>query len=334
MSQPHTAAAPCSTTLPSPSTGNTPDFTALSVEPVLNPRTGVPLKPHWLKVDQIHGDTLYGIKRSLRSEKLYTVCEEARCPNIGECWNAGTATFMILGDTCTRGCRFCAIKTGNPGGLLDPLEPQKTADSILKMNLNYAVITMVDRDDLDDGGAAHIAQTISAVHTTTPHVIVEILGGDFRGKKEPLLKVLDAGRGLDVFAHNIETVRRLSPRVRDARAQYDQSLGVLRYAKEMRPSLYTKSAIMLGLGEESHEILESLHDLRANGVDIITIGQYLQPTPKHLTVKRFVHPTEFQHWKQVAESLGFLGVASGPLVRSSYKAAHLFPQRLNHNKNS
>jgi lipoic acid synthetase len=195
------------------------------------------------------------------------------------------------------------------------------------MKLDYAVITMVDRDDLPDGGAAHIASTLVAIQSETPHVVVEILAGDFQGKEEPLSTVVHAGRGLDVFAHNLETVRRLTPRVRDARAKYDQSLRVLENARRLRPGMFTKSALMLGLGEEEAEIEETLRDIRSVGVDIITIGQYLQPTTKHLTIKRFVHPDEFKHWKSVAETIGFRGVASGPLVRSSYKAAHLFPDR-------
>ncbi|MCA2961475.1 MAG: lipoyl synthase [Silvanigrellales bacterium] len=303
------------------------ELSALSVTPEINPRTGKPLKPSWLKVERVKGDRLFEIKRNLRGDKLFTVCEEARCPNISECWSAGTATFMILGDTCTRGCRFCAVKTGNPGGLLDPSEPENTAANIKTMGLDYAVITMVDRDDLPDGGAAHIKATIEAIHAQCPGVVLEILAGDFQGKPEPLRTVVDAGRGLDVFAHNLETVRRLTPRVRDARAKYDQSLRVLENARGMRAGMFTKSALMLGLGEEPTEIEEALRDIRAVGVDIITIGQYLQPSNKHLTIKRFVHPDEFKHWKAVATQLGFKGVASGPLVRSSYKAAHLFPGR-------
>ncbi|MEN9824472.1 MAG: lipoyl synthase [Pseudomonadota bacterium] len=299
----------------------------LSVTPEINPRTGKPLKPRWLKSEQIKGERLYDIKRNLREGKLFTVCEEARCPNISECWNSGTATFMILGDTCTRGCRFCAVKTGNPGGLLDPDEPMNTALNIKKMNLDYAVITMVDRDDLPDGGAEHIAKTVAAIQNENQGLILEILAGDFQGNEEPLQKVLYAGRGIDVFAHNLETVRRLSPRVRDARAKYDQSLRVLQNAKRLRPETFIKSALMLGLGEEPGEIEQSLKDMREADVEIVTIGQYLQPSNKHLTIKRFVHPDEFKHWQQFAESIGFKGVASGPLVRSSYKAAHLFPER-------
>jgi lipoic acid synthetase len=310
-----------------PATETHARLAGLSVNPEINPRTGKPLKPRWLKSEQVKGERLYEIKRNLREGKLFTVCEEARCPNISECWNSGTATFMILGDTCTRGCRFCAVKTGNPAGLLDPDEPMNTALNIKKMNLDYAVITMVDRDDLPDGGAAHIAKTIEAIQTENPALILEILAGDFQGNQAPLRDVLYAGRGVDVFAHNLETVRRLSPRVRDARAKYDQSLKVLENAKNLRPATFTKSAIMLGLGEEPAEIEQCLRDMRNSGVEIVTIGQYLQPSNKHLTIKRFVHPDEFAHWQNFAESVGFKGVASGPLVRSSYKAAHLFPER-------
>ena len=296
------------------------------VEMQINPVNGRPLKPDWLKVQRVKGDTLFGIKRNLRQDRLFTVCEEARCPNISECWNAGTATFMILGDTCTRGCRFCAVKTGNPGGLLDEAEPLKTAQNILEMQLEYAVITMVDRDDLPDGGAQHIAKTVEEIQRLNPLLTLEILGGDFQGSAKSLETILYAGKGLDVYAHNVETVRRLTPRVRDARASYEQSLVVLRNAKMLRPQTFSKSAIMLGLGEEANEISQTLEDLRAAGVEIITIGQYLQPSKKHLTIKRFVHPDEFAYWKEVAIRLGFKGVASGPLVRSSYKAAHLFPK--------
>ncbi|NBO37974.1 lipoyl synthase [bacterium] len=309
-------------------------LSALSVTPEINPRTGKPLKPRWLKSEQVKGERLYEIKRNLREGRLFTVCEEARCPNISECWNSGTATFMILGDTCTRGCRFCAVKTGNPGGLLDQNEPTNTAMNIKNMNLDYAVITMVDRDDLPDGGAEHIAKTVRAIQTENPNLILEILAGDFQGKEDPLRTVLFAGRGIDVFAHNLETVRRLSPRVRDARAKYDQSLRVLENAKKLRPASFTKSALMLGLGEEASEIEQSLKDMRESGVEIVTIGQYLQPSNKHLNIKRFVHPDEFKHWQKFAESIGFKGVASGPLVRSSYKAAHLFPERTRIRNNS
>jgi lipoic acid synthetase len=300
----------------------------LSIIPELHPKTNRPInKPNWLKSGLTHGDTLFNIKKDLREKKLHTVCEEAKCPNISDCWNVGTATFMIMGDTCTRGCRFCHIKTGNPQGLLDKEEPFKVAYSIKTMNLEYAVITMVDRDDLPDGGAEHIAATIEEIQKQNPKTRIEILAGDFSGNEQSIDKVIHAGRGLDVFAHNIETVRRLSPRVRDARAKYDQSLQVLANAKKLKPThLFTKSAIMLGLGETGEEIYSALQDLRNANVDIVTIGQYLQPTPKHLLVKRYAHPSEFDFWKEIAEKMGFKGVASGPLVRSSYKASHLFPK--------
>ncbi|MBX9703506.1 MAG: lipoyl synthase [Silvanigrellaceae bacterium] len=303
-------------------------LSSLAVIPEINPRTGTPLKPKWLKVDLTGGETLYQIKNNLREKRLYTVCEEAKCPNISECWNSGTATFMILGDVCTRACRFCHVKTGNPEGLLDKEEPLKVAQTIHTMGLSYAVITMVDRDDLPDGGAEHIARTLVAIQELTPKTRVEILAGDFQGNSHALERVICAGRGLDVFAHNLETVRRLSPRVRDARAKYDQSLEVLKTALKIAPQgqLFTKSALMLGLGEEFNEVEETLKDLRSVGVEIVTIGQYLQPTKKHLSVKRFVHPAEFKFWREYALELGFKGVAAGPLVRSSYKASHLFEE--------
>jgi lipoic acid synthetase len=284
-------------------------------------------KPSWLKTPIAHGDVLVSIKRKLRKGQLHTVCEEAKCPNIAECLNAGTATFMILGDTCTRGCRFCNVKTGNPGGVLDAEEPQKVAETIRDMGLDYAVLTMVDRDDLPDGGAEHIAKTVSAIRELSPNIIIEILAGDFRGNQDALRTVLFSGNGLNTFAHNLETVRRLSSRVRDAKASYEQSLDVLRNAKSIRPESYSKSGIMLGLGEEHADIEECLRDMRSAGVQIVTIGQYLQPTPRHLPVVRFAHPEEFDHWKTFAESIGFLAVASGPLVRSSYRAANLFPRK-------
>jgi len=299
---------------------------SLAVEPQYNPKNGRLLKPSWLKVGLTGGEVLYSIKKDLREKNLYTVCEEAKCPNISGCWNTGTATFMIMGDTYTRGCRFCHIKTGNPNGFLDPDEPSKVSLSIKTMNLQYAVITMVDRDDLPDGGAAHIGQTIEAIHADNPKTRLEILAGDFRGQQSCIEHVVHAGRGLDVFAHNIETVRRLSPRVRDARAKYEQSLQVLQHAKKIGPSaMFTKSAIMLGLGESFSEIEHALSDLREVGTEIVTIGQYLQPTPKHLTIKRFVHPDEFAFWSDIAKKMGFKAVASGPLVRSSFKASELFP---------
>ena len=282
-------------------------------------------KPDWLKVPAPQGDTFFEIRQNLRSKKLVTVCEEAKCPNISECWNTGTATLMILGDTCTRACRFCAVKTGNPAGLIDENEPQKVAETISLLKLRYVVLTMVDRDDLPDGGVSHIINTLKAIRLACSPIQIELLAGDFAGNVEFLKDILTSPHSLDVFAHNVETVERLTPRVRDARAGYHQSLKILRSAVEISPHIITKSSLMLGLGEEKEEIIQCLKDLLEAQVKIVTFGQYLQPTQKHLTVKRFVTPEEFQEWKQIAYDMGFRGVASGPLVRSSYKASELMP---------
>ena len=281
-------------------------------------------KPPWLRRDQVHGQGIYALKESLRKDRLHTVCEEARCPNLGECWKTGTATLMILGETCTRGCRFCNVKTGNPEGLVDADEPQKVARTVAGMGIRYVVLTMVDRDDLPDGGAAHVRATVAAVLTHAPGIRVEVLGGDFAGRQESLEQVFSSG--LSVYAHNLETVERLTPRVRDARAGFRQSLGVLAAAKAHGGPRYTKSALMLGLGEEPEEVWAALVALREQGVDLLTIGQYLRPTRAHLSVKRYVHPEEFRFWNEEARTLGFLSVAAGPLVRSSYRASHLFPE--------
>jgi lipoic acid synthetase len=280
-------------------------------------------KPAWLKTPIPTGDEFFAIKRDLRDRKLFTVCEEAKCPNISSCWSTRTATFMVLGETCTRGCRFCNVKTGNPAGWLDPKEPDQVAESSLGMKLKYVVITMVDRDDLEDGGARHVAKVVEVVKEKNSGIRVELLAGDFRGHKASLEVIL--GSRPDVYAHNLETIRRLTPRVRDARASYQQSLDVLKYVKAAANyKLYTKSALMLGLGETEDEVKESLDDLRAIDCDFVTLGQYMRPTSKHLSIKRFAHPDEFERLKQYAQSIGFLGVASGPLVRSSYRAGELF----------
>ena len=279
-----------------------------------------PRKPEWLRPGG--GDVHHEIKTDLRAKKLYTVCEEARCPNIGECWSEGTATIMILGDTCTRGCRFCAVGSGNPGGRLDPLEPKKCADTVASMGLNYVVITCVDRDDLPDGGADQFAKVIEAINEERPSCFVEVLTSDYQGNRESIARVANAGP--DVFAHNLETVRRLTPKVRDPRAGYDQSLEVLRYVKTLEPDRITKSSLMLGLGETDAEILETMDDLRAVGCDVLTLGQYLQPTRKHLSVEAYLPPERFDALAMKARARGFLYVASGPLVRSSYKAGELF----------
>jgi lipoic acid synthetase len=284
-------------------------------------------KPSWLKTPIPTGETYFNIKRDLRGRKLYTVCEEAKCPNIGHCWNTNTATFMVLGEVCTRACRFCNVKTGNPEGWLDADEPRQVAESSAVMKLKYVVITMVDRDDLPDGGAAHVAQVIREVRALNPGIIIELLAGDFKGSTEAL-KVILAERP-EVYAHNIETVERLSPRVRDARAKYRQSIEALGHVKKLADyRVFTKSAIMLGLGEEEEEVRSSLSDLREFGVEFINIGQYMRPSNKHLPIKRFAHPDEFERLKAYAESIGFLAVASAPLVRSSYKAHEYYAEAL------
>ncbi len=279
-------------------------------------------KPGWLKVPRPHGETVQRLTRILRDRDLHTVCEEARCPNMGECWAGGTATFMVLGDTCTRGCRFCAVKTNGKGQPVDSAEPDKVADSVVAMGLRYVVLTMVDRDDLDDGGAAHIADTIAAIKRRDPKILVEALTGDFQGDASKIQRVLDGGP--DVFAHNVETVLRLTPRVRDQRCSYVQSLEVLRRAKELNPGVVTKSSIMLGLGESEREVDQTMDDLREYQVDVVTLGQYLRPTLKHLPVREHVSPARFKAHEQRALRKGFLYVASGPLVRSSYKAAEFY----------
>lgn len=276
-------------------------------------------KPPWLKVTLPQGDEAARIHRTLREHRLHTVCEEARCPNQGECWADGTATVMLLGDTCTRGCRFCAVRTNNVGQPVDPDEPNQVATAIAKIGLRYAVLTMVDRDDLPDSGANHVAATVKAIKNLDANILVETLTGDFAGETEPLRAILASAP--NVFAHNIETVRRLTPRVRDQRCDYDQSLGVLRQAKKILPGIVTKSSLMLGLGESESEVVRSMQDLRDHGVDVVTLGQYLRPSLKHLPVKEHVPPARFAALKDKAQRMGFLYTASGPLVRSSYKAA-------------
>jgi len=279
-------------------------------------------KPEWLRVRPPAGEHYAELKSLLRSLNLHTVCEEARCPNVWECWGGGTATVMLLGDVCTRGCRFCAVASGNPRGFVDPEEPTKVAKAIGTLGLTYVVLTSVDRDDLLDGGAGHFARTIREIKRTSPGILVEALIPDFQGDREALRAVVEAGP--DVLDHNIETVRRLQLQVRDRRAGYDQSLAVLRNAKAIRPGLYTKASIMLGLGETRDEVLETLQDLRANGVDIVTLGQYLRPSDWHLPVQEYVRPEVFDAYRRAGEAMGFLYVASGPLVRSSYRAGEFF----------
>ena len=283
--------------------------------------------PPWLKTEIPMGKNYTKLKESLRGLNLHIVCEEAKCPNIGECWGGGedataTATIMVLGDTCTRCCRFCSVKTSRAPPPPDPLEPENTAAAVASWGLDYVVLTTVDRDDLPDGGAAHFAKTAAEIKRRNSAILVECLAGDFQGDMDCVSTVLNSG--LDVFAHNIETVERLTPGVRDRRAKYRQSLSVLEQAKRQRPDLVTKSSIMLGLGETEEEIRQTMEDLRAVGVDCLTLGQYMQPTKRHLKVVEYVTPEKFNHWRQVGEQMGFLYVASGPLVRSSYKAGELF----------
>lgn len=279
-------------------------------------------KPDWLKVRAPSGGDYHKIKDMLSSLGLATVCQEAKCPNIAECWGGGTATFMLMGEVCTRGCKFCSVKTGNPRGKIDEMEPEKVGYSISQMDLEYVVLTSVDRDDLADQGANHFARTIRTIKKFSPNLIVEVLTPDFRGERS-LVDIITEAKP-DVFAHNVETVERLQKTVRDPRAGYEQSLNVLKFVKDKDPSRFTKTSLMLGLGETDSEVLQTLKDLRSIGCDVITFGQYLQPTQRHLKVESFVTPEKFQYWQKISEDMGFLYVASGPLVRSSYRAGEFF----------
>ncbi|CAB3371183.1 Hypothetical predicted protein [Cloeon dipterum] len=283
--------------------------------------------PPWLKRSIPQGENFSKLKSQLRTKKLHTVCEEARCPNIGECWGGGeghtaTATIMVLGDTCTRGCRFCSIKTSKAPPPPDPDEPYNTAQAIKDWGVGYIVITSVDRDDLPDGGSNHFAQTVMEIKKANPSILVECLCPDFAGDKTAVDTVIKSG--LDVFAHNIETVEELTPHVRDHRAKYRQSLGVLRHAKDTLPDLVTKSSIMLGLGETDDQVMQTMLDLKEAGVDCVTLGQYMQPTKRHLKVVEYVTVPAFEKWARVGDELGFKYTASGPLVRSSYRAGEFF----------
>lgn len=282
-------------------------------------------KPEWIKIRIPSGENYIKVKQTLRQQQLHTVCEEAKCPNISECWGVGTATIMIMGDICTRGCRFCAVNSGKPA-FLDAEEPQRVAKAIKEWGLNYVVITAVCRDDLEDGGAGHMAQTILAIKRLSPKIIVEPLIPDYNGDKKSMTKVTNSKP--EVISHNMETVERLTPFVRDSRASYKQSLSVLKSIKQIAPKIITKSSIMLGLGESKSEVLQALRDLRSVGVDIVTMGQYLQPTSRHLPVVEYVHPEKFDEYKKDAEDMGFLYVVSGPFVRSSYKASEPFIKNL------
>ncbi|KAH8100600.1 hypothetical protein BXZ70DRAFT_938008 [Cristinia sonorae] len=310
------------------------DFVSDNVsERVVLGNTTQPRLPSFLKTSIPKGASFTKIKQDLRGLGLHTVCEEARCPNIGDCWGgkegateeegkrAATATIMLMGDTCTRGCRFCSVKTSRKPPPLDIHEPENTAEAISRWGLGYIVLTSVDRDDLADGGCHHFAETIIKIKQKAPHILVEALTGDFAGNMDHVAVV--AKSGLDVYAHNIETVEALTPFVRDRRATFRQSLKVLEHAKKQGVRV-TKTSIMLGVGENSDQLMDALRELRKVDVDVVTFGQYMRPTKRHMKVDRYVEPPEFDHWKQVAEDMGFLYVASGPLVRSSYKAGEYF----------
>ena len=281
-------------------------------------------KPDWLRVEVVPGDQ-NEVRRVLREQGLATVCESARCPNLPTCWGQGTATFMILGEICTRFCRFCAVSHGkpNPPG---PTEPERLARAVKALRLRYVVLTSVDRDDLPDGGASHFASCIRAIKEAAPETKVEALIPDFSGDFGALRTVVEAGP--EVVGHNLETVRRLTPRVRDRRAGYELSLSVLRSSKKLAPRIFTKSSLLLGLGETEEEVEEALRDLREAGVDILILGQYLRPTPRQLPAARYVPPEEFEAWRRRALSLGFLAVLSGPLVRTSFRASEVYEELL------
>ncbi len=321
--------------------GNSLDDFATGERPVRKkapPRSSKILpKPRWLKASPADSENYQNLRNTVRELGLSTVCEEARCPNIGDCWGGGedqtaTATIMIMGDTCTRGCRFCSVKTSRAPPPLDPEEPEKVSTAIAKWGLDYVVLTSVDRDDLEDQGSEHFRQVVQKLKEKKPNLLVEALSPDFQGN-ENLIRAV-ATSGLDVFAHNMETVERLTSKVRDHRANYQQSLDVLKYAKSVGHCL-TKTSIMLGLGEMDEEIMKTLEDLRAVDVDVVTFGQYLQPTKRHLPVKEYVTPEKFEEWQTTAEGMGFKYVASGPLVRSSYKAGEFFLKKyLNQQKDA
>ena len=282
-------------------------------------------KPEWLKVQLPTGKHYKTLLQDVKAHGLNTVCQESKCPNIGECWNRSTATLMILGNICTRACRFCAVDTGNPKGWIDPLEPNNVAETVSLMALDYVVLTSVDRDDLPDGGARHIAHCVTQTKAKNPKVLIEVLSPDFSGSTASLDVLLQST--LDVFSHNIETVKRLTSLVRDPRASYHQSLDVLMHAYEN--NIITKSGMMLGLGETDDEIITTLRDLRSVGVSLMTLGQYLQPTKYHLDVARFVSPVEFNRYKEIGLGMGFKEIVAGPLVRSSYRAEQSFLNLLN-----
>ncbi len=275
-------------------------------------------KPEWIRVKATFDKNFKAVKKQVQDKRLNTVCEEAMCPNISECWSAGTATFMLMGSVCTRACKFCSVDTGNPKGWLDLGEPMHTAQAVKTMGLKYVVLTSVNRDDLEDGGAEHYAQTVKAIKELNPETAVEALTPDFKGLASSIETLVNCG--LEVFAQNVETVRRLTHPVRDIRAGYEQTLEVLAESKRINPKVLTKTSLILGLGETHAEIEETMDDLIANKVDILTLGQYLRPTLNHLPVERWVTPKEFEAYREIGLAKGFLEVVSGPMVRSSYRA--------------
>jgi lipoic acid synthetase len=287
----------------------------------MDPDLHQPRKPDWIKVRLPSNPVFFSTKSLISDLRLHTVCEEAQCPNRWECWSQGTATFMIAGERCTRACGFCAVSTAKPLPLeID--EPQRVADAVRRMKLKHVVVTAVARDDLKDGGAEHFARTIEAIRAVDPAIVIEVLVPDFHAGDAPLRRVLDAAP--HVFNHNLETVERLTPLVR-SRAKYRVSLNVLRKAKAMSPKVVTKSGLMLGLGEREDELFQAMDDLREHGVQVLTLGQYLRPTPKHLPVVEYIHPDQFALYQRIAYSKGFDHVSSGPLVRSSYHASDYHP---------
>lgn len=286
-------------------------------------------RPSWFRVpapSQSQKSRYAEVKDSLKELSLATVCEEAQCPNIGECWNGGTGTIMLLGDTCTRGCMFCAVDTSQAPPPPDPFEPFKTADAVSRWGVDYIVLTSVDRDDIPDGGSQHFATTVELIKHQKPEMLVECLVSDFRGNLDSVSTL--AACGMDVYAHNVETVERLQKFVRDPRAGYKQSMSTLEHAKKVNPDLYTKTSIMLGLGETDEEVLQTMKDLRAIDVDVVTFGQYLRPTDNHLSVVEYVTPEKFDEYRVMAEEMGFKYCASGPMVRSSYKAGEFFLENM------
>ena len=282
----------------------------------------VEAKPRWLTVSPPAGQNYENLKQLFADLNLHTVCQEAHCPNVHECWGGGTATLMLMGDVCSRACRFCMVTPGKPGGVLDPLEPESVAFALSQMGLKYVVITSVDRDDLPDGGASHFARTIRLVKERTPGLLVEVLIPDFQNDLDSIRTIVDARP--DVIAHNIETTLSLTPRARDPRAGYWQSLSVLRNIKKLWRDAHTKSSIMVGLGETEEEVYQAMTHLRMADVDFLTVGQYLRPSPRHLPVVEFVKPEQFRRYQAMGDELGFRYVASGPLVRSSYRAGEFY----------